>query len=77
MLKAIPLSSQSLAVPQQNPHYVRIEKREAAGNPIRVAMVGAGYMARGIAASIINGITGTRLVAVSNRTLSEAQILRS
>jgi len=52
-----------------------LEKRQAAGNPIRVAMSGAGYMARGVATAIIQGIPGMRLVGVANRTLSAAQQL--
>lgn len=50
-----------------------LEKRQAEGNPIRVAMVGAGYMGRGIALQIEKYMTGMRLVAISNRTLSEAK----
>ena len=49
-----------------------LAKRAAAGNPVRVAMVGAGYMARGIALQILTAMPGLRLVAVSNRTLSQA-----
>jgi len=49
-----------------------LEKRQKEGNPIRVAMVGAGYMGRGIALQIVKYITGMKLVAISNRTLSEA-----
>lgn len=49
-----------------------LEKRQKEGNPIRVAMVGAGYMGRGIALQIEKYITGMKLVAISNRTLSEA-----
>ncbi len=49
-----------------------LAKRAAAGNPIKVAMVGAGYMARGIALQIITAMPGMRLVAMSNRTLSQA-----
>ena len=49
-----------------------LAKRAAAGNPVRVAMVGAGYMARGIALQILTAMPGIRLVAVSNRTLSQA-----
>jgi predicted homoserine dehydrogenase-like protein len=52
-----------------------LEKREATGNPIRVAMSGAGYMGRGIATAIVRGIPGIRLVGVANRTLSEASRL--
>ncbi len=50
-----------------------LEKREAAGNPVRVALVGAGYMGRGIALQILSAIPGMELVAISNRTLSEAE----
>jgi predicted homoserine dehydrogenase-like protein len=50
-----------------------LERREAAGDPVRVALVGAGYMGRGAALQILTGVPGMRLVAVSNRTLSEAE----
>jgi predicted homoserine dehydrogenase-like protein len=50
-----------------------LEKREKAGNPIRVAMTGAGYMGRAIALQIVTGMKGMKLVAISNRTLSEAK----
>lgn len=50
-----------------------LEKRQKEGNPIRVALVGAGYMGRGIALQIEKHITGMRLVAISNRTLSKAE----
>jgi predicted homoserine dehydrogenase-like protein len=46
-----------------------LRKREAEGNPVRVGMIGAGFMARGIANSILNSIPGMRLVAVANRTV--------
>ena len=44
-----------------------LERREADGDPIRVAIVGAGYMARGIAAQV-SSTTGMEVVAISNRT---------
>ncbi|HID63288.1 MAG TPA: NAD(P)-dependent oxidoreductase [Anaerolineae bacterium] len=50
-----------------------LEKRHQEGNPIRVAMVGAGYMGRGIALQIITATVGMDLVAISNRTLSGAE----
>jgi predicted homoserine dehydrogenase-like protein len=50
-----------------------LEKRHQEGNPIRVAMVGSGYMGRGIALQIITATVGMKLVAISNRTLSEAK----
>lgn len=49
-----------------------LEKREKEGTPLRVALVGAGYMGRGIALEILTPITGMRLAAISNRTLSGA-----
>ena len=50
-----------------------LARRAAAGNPIRVAMVGAGYMARGIALQIVTSMPGIRLVAVSNRDVARAE----
>jgi len=50
-----------------------LEKRHQQGNPVQVAMVGAGYMGRGIALQIITATPGMRLAAISNRTLSEAE----
>jgi predicted homoserine dehydrogenase-like protein len=50
-----------------------LEERHRRGEPIRVAIVGAGYMGRGIALQIIRFTKGMRLVAISNRTLSEAE----
>lgn len=50
-----------------------LEKREAQGNPIRVGMIGAGFMGRGVANQIINSVPGMRLVAVSNRHLAGAE----
>ena len=41
------------------------------GNPVRVAMVGAGYMARGIALQILTAMPGIRLVAISNRNAEQ------
>jgi predicted homoserine dehydrogenase-like protein len=49
-----------------------LEKREQEGKPIRVALVGAGYMGRGIALQIVKYTRGMKLVAISNRTLSGA-----
>jgi predicted homoserine dehydrogenase-like protein len=49
-----------------------LEKYAAEGKRIRVGMVGAGFMARGIANQIINSVHGIELVAISNRTLAKA-----
>lgn len=50
-----------------------LKKREEEGRPVRVALVGAGYMGRGMAMQIVGAIPGMRLVAISNRTLSKAE----
>jgi predicted homoserine dehydrogenase-like protein len=50
-----------------------LAKRHAKGNPIRVAMVGAGFMGRGIALQICKFTKGMELVAISNRTLDKAK----
>lgn len=50
-----------------------LQRRAAAGNPVRVGMVGAGFMARGIANTIIHSVPGLRLAAIANRTVSKAQ----
>jgi predicted homoserine dehydrogenase-like protein len=50
-----------------------LEQRLAERGPIRVAMVGAGFMARGIALQILGSMPGLRLVAIANRTLERAR----
>jgi len=49
-----------------------LEEREGQGRPIRVGLVGAGYMGRGIALELLTPVVGMRLVAIANRTLSQA-----
>lgn len=49
-----------------------LQKRQDEGNPIHVAMVGAGFMGRGIALQICNSVPGIKLVAISNRHLNGA-----
>lgn len=49
-----------------------LKKREQAGNPIKVGVVGAGYMGRGLVLQIITAIPGMEVAAVSNRTISKA-----
>jgi predicted homoserine dehydrogenase-like protein len=54
-----------------------LRAREAAGEPLRVGMVGAGFMARGVAWQLGHAVPGLRLVAVANRTPSKArEVLR-
>lgn len=50
-----------------------LQKRHAAGNPVRVAMVGAGFMARGIALQINMSVPGMELIAISNRHIDGAR----
>ena len=50
-----------------------LEKRERERKPIRVGMVGAGFMGRGIALQIFAAFKGIDLVAISNRHLSGAK----
>ncbi|MBL8513005.1 MAG: Gfo/Idh/MocA family oxidoreductase [Betaproteobacteria bacterium] len=50
-----------------------LAKRLQANNPVRVAMVGAGYMAQCIALQIVQATPGMRLVAISNRTPAKAE----
>jgi predicted homoserine dehydrogenase-like protein len=49
-----------------------LEARAAEGKPIRVGMIGAGFMGRGLANQIVNSTPGMQLVAVSNRTIARA-----
>lgn len=49
-----------------------LKKREEEGRPIRVAMIGAGAIGRGVASQIVNHTNGMRLAVVANRTLANA-----
>ena len=49
-----------------------LRQREAEGKPVRVGMIGAGFMARGVANQIVNSVPGMKLVAVANRTMNRA-----
>ena len=48
-------------------------RRRSTDGPIRVAMIGAGFMGRGIALQIATAIPGLRLVAIANRHLEPAE----
>ncbi len=50
-----------------------LKKRLAQGNPIKVGLVGAGYMGQGIALQILTAMPGLRLVAIANRTVAKAE----
>jgi predicted homoserine dehydrogenase-like protein len=49
-----------------------LDARETEGRPIRVGLIGAGFISRGLANHIVNTTPGMRLVAVYNRTLQRA-----
>jgi predicted homoserine dehydrogenase-like protein len=49
-----------------------LKKREEQGKPIRVAMIGAGFMGQGITNQIVNSIPGMLMVAVYSRNLKQA-----
>ena len=50
-----------------------LQKLQKEGNPVRVGMVGAGFMGRGIALQIIKYVQGMELVAIANRHLDGAK----
>jgi predicted homoserine dehydrogenase-like protein len=49
-----------------------LERRAREGNPIRVALSGAGYMGRGIALQIVRAVPGVELVAIAARDAEQA-----
>lgn len=49
-----------------------LERRRREGNPIRVALSGAGYMGRGIALQIVRAVPGIELVAIASRDAERA-----
>jgi predicted homoserine dehydrogenase-like protein len=50
-----------------------LERRQLAGNPIKIGMVGAGFMGQGLAAVIERNVVGMRVVAIANRTVETAE----
>ncbi|MBC7883011.1 MAG: Gfo/Idh/MocA family oxidoreductase [Anaerolineae bacterium] len=50
-----------------------LQARAEAHHPIKVGLIGAGFMGRGIANQIINSVPGMALVAVSNRNRAGAE----
>src|ERR671913_2318273 len=50
-----------------------LAKRHTENNPVRVGIVGAGFMGKAIAYQICRYIKGMELVAISNRTLEKAR----
>jgi predicted homoserine dehydrogenase-like protein len=50
-----------------------LARREAEGRPVRVGLVGAGFMGRGVVWQLRHAVPGMRLVAIANRTLDKAE----
>lgn len=50
-----------------------LAERQKAGRPIRVGMIGAGFMGRGVALQIATAVPGMRLCAIANRSLDNAR----
>lgn len=50
-----------------------LEQRHVDDNPIKVAMVGAGFMGRGVTLQIVKYTLGMDLVAISNRNIGSAR----
>lgn len=49
-----------------------LERLEKESNPVKVAMIGAGFMGRGLALQFSQAVRGMKLVAISNRTTAKA-----
>src|SRR4051812_9191121 len=49
-----------------------LQRRADENRPIRVGIIGAGFMARGLANQIVNSIAGMSLVAIYNRNIERA-----
>src|ERR1022692_1406899 len=49
-----------------------LKAREKQGRPIRIALIGAGFMSHGLANHIVNTTAGMRLVGVYNRRAQRA-----
>jgi predicted homoserine dehydrogenase-like protein len=50
-----------------------LARRAAEGRPLKIGMVGAGFMARGIALQVALSVPGMRVAAIANRHLSHAR----
>ena len=46
-----------------------LAERKAAGNPVRVGLVGGGFMARGITFQVLGHMEGLTIAAIANRTI--------
>jgi predicted homoserine dehydrogenase-like protein len=49
-----------------------LAKLAAGGNPIRIGLIGAGFMAQGVVNQIVNSVPGIRIAVIANRTAGRA-----
>jgi predicted homoserine dehydrogenase-like protein len=49
-----------------------LKARAESGNPLRVGLIGAGFMVQGLTNTIVNSVPGMRVVAISNRRVDRA-----
>ena len=49
-----------------------LREREQRNRPIRVGMIGAGFMGQGLTNQIVHSVPGMRMAAVQNRHLEKA-----
>jgi thiamine-monophosphate kinase len=54
-----------------------LRQREQAGHPLRIGVIGAGAMARGLVALITNQVPGMVVAAIANRSQCQAVLERS
>lgn len=50
-----------------------LRRREEQNRPIRVGMVGAGFMGRGLACHMVRSVPGLRLAAIASRRPATAE----
>src|SRR6476646_1429387 len=49
-----------------------LKAREQSGKPIRVGMIGAGFMGQGLTNQIVHSVPGERMTAIFNRHVAKA-----
>jgi predicted homoserine dehydrogenase-like protein len=52
-----------------------LRQRQAEGRPVRMGLVGAGFMARGLVNQVVNSTPGVQLTVVCNRTPAKAHAI--
>ena len=49
-----------------------LKAREAQNKPLRIGMIGAGFMGRGLVNQVVHSVPGERMSAIFNRHLQKA-----